>query len=94
MVRGRKTVALKRYESRTSGRNSDTTPINGHPHHTADNPLTLPPAERQRSGWITVELNTGDGLMIPKNWWHQIQSERGTLALSCVIRLGTQGPTL
>lgn len=35
-----------------------------------------------------MELGVGDGLLIPKGWWHQVASTADTLALSLVVRLG------
>ena len=36
-------------------------------------------------GWLHVELKAGDGLLIPRDWWHSVKSEPQTVALSLRI---------
>jgi hypothetical protein len=43
--------------------------------------------ESSKNGWIDVHLASGEGLLIPRNWWHSVKSEPGTVALSLVIRI-------
>jgi hypothetical protein len=47
-------------------------------------------SKRRSTGdaWTKVDLTEGDALVIPKGWWHQVESVRGSVALSIRLNLG------
>ena len=60
----------------------------GYEHMSVETPLTGAGAVGRQDGWLEVRLESGEGFLLPKGWWHQVWSEPGTVALSLVLRLG------
>lgn len=82
VFRGRKTVTLRPKGEKGVKLHARTK------YFLADRPLDWNRNKRLMKDWTDIKLSTGDALILPAGWWHQIDSDPGTLAVSLVVLLG------